>query len=352
MLASGERTGSGLWMWLLAGCLTLCMSSAGVAQQAAARVIVSTVTTQALPYSIEALGTARANESVEITSKVSEVVASIHFTEGQAVQAGQVLVELASEEIRAELAVAQANAAESRSQYERGLGLSKTRTISPSELQQLQAIMDANEARVKAAQARLANYRIRAPFAGRVGLRRVSPGGLVSPGAVITTLDDLSVIKLDFEVPEAVLSSMQRGLVIQARSVAYPDQAFAGTVASIDTRVDPVTRSVAVRALLPNEAGLLKPGMFLHVTVLHSEADALVIAEGALVPVQDRQYVYVVEDGMVRQRQVRIGRRSPGRVEVSEGLRAGEIIVVEGTQSLRDGMTVEIVERREVPESS
>jgi len=328
------------------------MISQALAQQAGVRVIVSKAATRPLPFSIEALGTARANESVEITSKVSEVVASIHFTEGQAVEAGQVLVELASEELRAELAVAQANAAESRSQYERGLGLSKTRTISPSELQQLQAIMDANEARVKAAQARLENYKIRAPFAGRVGLRRVSPGGLVSPGAVITTLDDLSVIKLDFEVPETVLASMQRGLVIQASSVAYPDETFAGTVASIDTRVDPVTRSVAVRALVPNQAGLLKPGMFLHVTVLHSDADALVIEEGAMVPVQDRQYVYVVEDGIARQRQVRIGRRSPGRVEVTEGLQAGEVIVVEGTQSLRDGAPVEIVESRDLVESN
>lgn len=332
---------------VLAASMLVAPLPTALAQQPAVRVITTTATTQPFAYSIEALGTARANESIEITSKVSEVVARVRFEEGQAVEVGQVLVELASEELQAELAVAQANAAESRSQYERGLGLTKTRTISPSELQQLQAVMEVNDARVAAARARLANHVIRAPFAGRVGLRRISPGGLVSPGTVITTLDDMDPIKLDFELPETVLAALQAGLPVQARSVAYRDRVFSGTVASIDTRVDPVTRSVAARALIDNKDGLLKPGMFLNVTVLRSADQALVIPEEALVPVQDRQYLFVIEEGLARQRQVRIGRRSPGKVEILQGLSAGEEVVVEGTQGLREGTPVEIVQRRD-----
>lgn len=325
--------------------LLLMASGAASAQQRAVRVITETVAEEDFPYEIEALGTARANESIEVTSKVAEIVTRIRFEEGQQVKAGDVLVELASSEAQAELAIARATAVESRSQYERGTELAKTRAISPSELQQLKAVMDANDARVRAAEARLADLTITAPFDGRVGLRRVSLGSLISPGTVITTLDDLSVIKLDFSVPETELAPLQPGLQVDARSVAFPGTTFTGKISSVDTRIDPVTRSVRVRALLANDEALLKPGMFLTVQVLRRGVDALVIPEQALVPIQDRQYVFVVEGTTASQREIRTGRRRPGQVEVIEGLAAGELIVIEGSQNLREGSTVEIVER-------
>jgi len=323
----------------------LLANAAAEAQQRAVRVITTQVTAEDFPYEIEALGTARANESIEVTSKVAEVITAIRFEEGTFVKAGDVLVELASNEARADLAIARANAVDSRSQYERGQQLAKTRSISPSELQQLKAMMDANSARVKAAEARLADLTISAPFDGRVGLRRVSLGSLISPGTVITTLDDLSVIKLDFTVPEIALAPLRPGLPVNARSVAFPEAVFDGEISSIDTRIDPVTRSVRVRALLANDDATLKPGMFLTVQVLRRGVNSLIIPEQALVPIQDRQYVFVIDGATAHQREIQTGRRRPGQVEVIEGLAAGEIVVIEGNQNLREGSTVEIVER-------
>ncbi len=185
---------------------------------------------------------------------------------------------------------------------------------------------------------------IRAPFSGRVGLRRVSVGSLVNPGAVITTLDDTSTIKLDFTVPETFLADVTPGLAITARSAAYPAQAFVGKVSSVDSRIDPTTRSVTVRALVPNPSGLLKPGMFLTVLLSRGAADALLVPEQALVPEQGDVFVFVVKDGIAEKRLVRTGQRRVGEVQVVQGLAAGEFVVTEGTQKLRDGVSVKLLE--------
>jgi membrane fusion protein (multidrug efflux system) len=173
----------------------------------------------------------------------------------------------------------------------------------------------------------------------------VSVGTLVSPGDVITTLDDTSVIKLDFSVPENFLASLREGLSIRATAPAFPGRSFAGEVASIDSRVDMTTRAVIVRALLANDDGALKPGMFLNVSLANDEREALVIPEEALSPEAERQYVYVVTDGKVSRREVRIGGRQPGTVEIITGLSAGERVIVEGTQKVRDGAIVTATER-------
>jgi membrane fusion protein, multidrug efflux system len=161
---------------------------------------------------------------------------------------------------------------------------------------------------------------------------------------VITTLDDTSVIKLDFSVPENFLSSLREGLSVRATAPAFPGRTFTGKVASIDSRVDMNTRSVTVRALLANEDGALRPGMFLNVSLANDERAALMIPEQALAPEADRQYVYVVNDGKAERREVRIGGRSPGSVEVLAGLTAGERVIVEGTQKVRDGAPVRTTE--------
>jgi membrane fusion protein (multidrug efflux system) len=190
---------------------------------------------------------------------------------------------------------------------------------------------------------------LRAPFAGRVGLRRVSLGSLVGPATVITTLDDTRTIKLDFDVPETALSHLATGLKVVAHSAAWPDVSFEGTVESIDTRVDPISRTLTVRALVPNAEYLLRPGMFLRVELLRHDVTALMVPEQAIVPEQSRQFVFVVgEGGMVAKRQVRIGRRRPGQVEVVDGVAAGEDVVVEGTQKAQDGARVQIIRRMEV----
>jgi membrane fusion protein (multidrug efflux system) len=176
-----------------------------------------------------------------------------------------------------------------------------------------------------------------------VGLRRVSVGSLISPGTVITTLDDTGTIKLDFTIPETFLAAVRPGLDITARSVAYPDETFAGAVASVDSRVDPSTRSITVRAALPNRNGLLKPGMFLTVRLSRGAVDALLVPEQALVPEQGDMFVFVVEGDAAAKRLVRIGERRVGDVQVTAGLLAGELVVTEGTQRLRDGSAVTVL---------
>jgi membrane fusion protein (multidrug efflux system) len=226
--------------------------------------------------------------------------------------------------------------------------LFKTQAVSESQLQQLEAQREADRAAVAAAEARVGDTVIEAPFAGRLGLRRVSVGSLVSPSTVITTLDDTGRIKLDFDVPEIYLSRLQPGLSVTAHSAAWPDAEFRGTVASVDSRVDPVSRTVTVRAIVPNPEGRLRAGMFLTVTLLKEDIVALVIPEQALVPERSTQSVFVVgEDGMVEQRVVETGRRRPGQVEILGGLAAGERVVVEGTQKVRHGQPATVVETRE-----
>jgi membrane fusion protein (multidrug efflux system) len=314
----------------------------GAASQRPIGVVVAPARMERLAVELEALGTANANESVDIASKVSNRVVAVPFAEGQKVRRGELLVELDGEQARADVAIAEAALKESRSQYDRSRELYSTKVLSESQLDQIEATLKANEARLAAARSRLGDLQIRAPFAGRVGLRRISVGSMVSPGTIITTLDDTDTMKLDFTVPEAFLAAVTPGLAIAARSVAYPDQVFSGKVASVDSRVDPSTRSITVRALVPNPAGLLKPGMFLNVRLARDATDALVVPEQALVPEQGDMFVFVVKDGTAEKRLVRIGQRRVGSVQIVQGLADGDLVVTEGTQKLRDGARVQV----------
>jgi membrane fusion protein, multidrug efflux system len=308
------------------------------------RVIVAPVRSERLATEIEALGTAHANESIDVTAKVSNLVTAVRFAEGQQVRSGDLLVELDAAQARAELAIAEAAVTESRSQYKRSRELYTTKALSEAQLDQIEAALKANEARVAVAQARLGDTLIRAPFAGRVGLRRISVGSLVNPGTVITTLDDTATIKLDFTVPETYLSALAPGLPITAASIAYPGRTFEGRVSSVDSRVDPSTRSVIVRALVPNPDNLLKPGMFMNVRLSRGAADVLLVPEQALVPEQGDVFVFVLEGDTVEKRLIRTGQRRVGDVQVLQGLAAGDQVVTEGTQKLRDGALVTVVD--------
>lgn len=308
-------------------------------------VIAAVARAERLVSQINALGTARANEAVEVTSKVSNTVTAVRFADGQRVEKGQVLIELDAAQARADLAAAEAASAESASQVKRSRELIASRVISDSQFEQLEATMKANDARVAAARSRVDDTVIRAPFSGRVGLRRVSVGSLVNPGTTITTLDDLSVIKVDFSVPENFLAGLREGLKVSATAAAFPGRDFIGTVTGVDSRIDPVSRSVTVRAAVPNVDLALKPGMFLNVTLARDEHEALMVPEAALVPEQSRQFLFVVEGGRATRREVRIGGRQPGRVEIVSGLKAGDQVIVEGTQKVREGGEVRVVER-------
>ena len=303
-------------------------------------VVTASASEGSLGLEIEAIGNAVANESAEITSKTVNTVIAIRFKEGQFVKRGAVLVEFDSAQARADLAAAEAALAESRSQYNRSQELLETKVLSQSQMDQLEATLKTNEAKVASARAHLDDTIIRAPFDGRIGFKRISVGGLVNPGTVISTLDDTTVMKLDFTVPQSYLFGLTPGLAVTAEIAGVPNKSFTGRITTLDSRVDPVTRSIVVRAELPNKDGTLKPGMFMTAKISAAAVSALLIPEGALVPEQGKTFVFVVKDGVATRREVTIGRRRPGEVQVTTGLGRGERVVVEGTQKIRDGVAV------------
>lgn len=326
----------------LAAAVTAC--SEGAADRApppAATVTTAVVAEKAWSDAIEALGTARARESVMVTAKVTETVVRVNFEDGDLVDEGQVLVDLSGGAEIAGLDEAAAAYREAQQQYARLQELSAQKLIPQSQLDAQRGTMDAARARLNVVRARLADRVISAPFAGVLGFRQVSPGTLVTPGTTIASLDDISVIKLDFTVPETHLAALAPGQAISARSKAWPDREFTGVVTGVDSRVDPVTRAVTVRAEIPNPERALRPGMLLSLEVFRPERPALAIPEIAVVQVAQDAHVFVVQpDDTVQQRVVVLGARRAGEVEVVSGLAAGERIVVDGTVKLRDGARV------------
>ena len=314
-------------------------------QAAAASSVVSVVTAAAriepMGLEIEAVGTTRANESVQLTSKASNTITAIRFNEGDAVQQGAVLIEMDDRQAQAALAGAEAALVRSRSQYDRGRDLSSRQAMSAADLEQTEAQLKADQARVNAARASVADTVIRAPFNGRTGFRQVSVGSYVSAGTPITTLDDTSVIKLDFTVPETYLFVLRRGLPVKAATTGLPGRAFAGEVTNIESRVDPVTRSIIVRASLPNPEGLLRQGMFMTVSLQGQVEPTLLVPEEALVPERGRTYVFVVRNNVVERHEVKTGKRRPGDVQIVDGIGEHDRVVVEGTQNVRDGTAVQ-----------
>ncbi len=317
----------------------------------AVKVVTQPVNLQPITDEIQALGTARANESIEIRPRIASYVTRIAFEEGETVEQGQLLVELENSEIVAGLELARAALTESRSLYDRSRSLASSQAISASNLEELLAQVKVDEAQVEAAKARLTNTRIIAPFAGRVGLRNVSPGSFVNSQTVITTLDDTDTIKLDFSVPETFLTVIGEGMSVAAHSIVYPDADFEGVVQSIDTRLDPISRSVQARAEIDNADGRLKPGMFMTVDLKRDRGDRLVAPEQSIVPEGTEQFVYVVKDGVVEKRTVTLGRRIPGLVIIEDGVTAGELVITEGTGRVRDGSLVESIDQTTLSQS-
>ncbi len=307
------------------------------------KVVATTIQSEPWADTIEALGTAHANESVTLTAKVTETVGSINFEDGDKVEAGAVLVELTGRAEVAQLKEAQAAFADAQKQYTRLAGVVEQGTITRSALDSQMSMRDQAKARADTIRARLSDRVITAPFAGVLGFRRVSQGTLVTPGTEIATLDDISVIKLDFSIPESFLAAITKGQEIGARSSAYPEREFSGTVSSIDSRIDTASRAVTVRATIDNPDGAIRPGMLLTVELYKPSRDALVVDEIALIQTGGQASVFRVDSaGKAELVAVKVGGRKGGRVEIAEGLAAGDQVVVEGLVKLRAGMPVEI----------
>jgi membrane fusion protein (multidrug efflux system) len=299
---------------------------------------------------VEALGTGRANESVLITTQTSDIVQEIHFDDGVRVKAGQVLLTLIDLEEKARLAALDVDLQEANRQLKRIANLAKNNVASEQLLDEQQAEVNALIAEMNVLKTQMGALEVRAPFDGLLGLRQVSVGALVRPGDVITTLDDLSTIKVDFNIAEVHLPSVANGQNIRATSIAYPDETFEGKIVSIGSRVNPATRAIQIRANINNQDFKLRPGMLLQINLQKKMLTTLTLPEASLVPVEDKHFVFVVNDEMVTRKQVSIGLRKPGKVQIVSGLKEGELVVIEGSLKLRDGSKVKLLNADEIKE--
>ncbi|MCW4454686.1 efflux RND transporter periplasmic adaptor subunit [Flavobacterium sp. MXW15] len=327
----------------LALVLAACGRSEGGAGPQGGAVPVTTQVVQPLSWSdtLQSLGTAKARESVAVTAKLSEIVQQVHFESGQEVAAGAPLVTLRGDAQQAALAQAQATFAEADQLYRRQRELAAQQLVASSTLDTQRAIRDAAQARVQEMQSDIGDRRVRAPFAGVLGIRQVSPGSLVTPTTVIATLDDISRMYVDFQVPESELASVALGDKVSGTSVAYPGRDFEGVVSTVEARVDTATRAVTVRADFANADHALRPGMLLEVRIYRPERQTLVVPEIAVVQVGRDSFVYRVrDDETVERADVVTGARRAGVVEIRQGIEAGDRIVVEGTGKLRPGLKI------------
>jgi membrane fusion protein (multidrug efflux system) len=262
------------------------------------------------------------------------------------VKKGQVLVELANVEQQADLNNARAQLEVDKSSFDRYNELFQKGFSPKAKVEEAQAALNRSQAQVDGMRSRISDRTIRAPFDGVVGLRTASPGMLATPGAAIATLDDTSVIKLDFDVPEAQLSKMKKNAPLAAKTAAFPDAEFEGRVDEVDSRINPSTRTVRVRALLPNQSGRLKPGMLMTVEVRSNPVSALAVPEIALLEEANETFVYTLakKGPIATAERVKItpGRRRNGMIEVLGGLKPGDTIVVNGVSRIRPGQAVRI----------
>lgn len=306
---------------------------------------IAKVATRSMSTQIETVASAQANESITVTAKTAGIVKKIQFQEGQRVAAGQILIELDYGEAQAKIDEMRAARDTAKANLDRARQLLLTNNVAKARVEELEKIYEGSEARIRAEQAKFADFIIRAPFAGKVGLRQVSLGALIRPGEPITTLDDDTVIKLEFDVTEADYGTGQVriGRTVHASGAGVRDREFQGKISMINTRLDPATRTVRVRADIPNPDEVLKPGMFLNARInLEVRPNSIVVPEEALLARGDKQYVFVVRDNVAYQTPVTINQRRVGVAEVLSGLNVGDVVVVAGVQQLRDKMAVRI----------
>lgn len=298
--------------------------------------------TQTVPKTLEAIGTARAYESVTISANVTEYVEALHFEDGDQVKKGALLVELNTAEERARLAEAQARLHEANLHYERLKNLLKQNFSAQSEYDAQKAKLEAAKAKLDQINTMIHERKINAPFDGILGFRQLSEGALVQPGDPIVTLDMIQPIRVDFTVAEQYVNQIQVGKLFQATSVAFPGTVFEGKITTILVRVDEQTRSASVRGLIPNEPLKLTPGMLLNITLTLASESVTTIPEEALLAEDGQRYVFTLHPGQTRVKRqpvVLISRRE-GVVDVKNGLDPRAMIVTQGAFKLQDGQEV------------
>ncbi|MEN9559334.1 MAG: hypothetical protein RLZZ502_545 [Pseudomonadota bacterium] len=298
------------------------------------------VSTMALPRSVTAVGSLRSDESVVLRSEVAGRITGLFFQEGQRVAKGQKLVELDASLTRAELQQAQANQLLAKAKYERAVELQAKGFVSGQAKDEAENALKVAEAGTAVVQARLSRLTINAPMSGVAGLRLAAIGDYLKDGQDIVNIEKLDALKVDFKVPEIFATAVKNKQQLSITLDAIPKEQFKGMVYAINPQLDPNGRSVVVRASMKNN-GKLNPGMFARVRLLLDDnAEALVVPEQSIVPQGDDTYIFRVLDGRVSRTKVDLGQRKEGKVEVLNGLSAGDTIVSAGWQKVRDGGAV------------
>lgn len=319
------------------------------AEKPATPVETVTADAQSLTDEVVVAGALRSNESVNVSVEIAGLISAIHFEEGEPVEEGALLFELDDSIWQAELDEAEARLALSQSNYERATELLERNVGTVANRDEARAELDTARAAAGLARARLEKTDIRAPFEGVLGLRRVSAGEYVTPGQPLVNLENLEPIKVDFRVAERYLPMLETGQEVGVTVDSLPGRSFSGEVTAIDPKVDPASRSVAVRAQASNEDRALRPGQFARVRlIVDRRDDAIVIPEQALVPRGEEFFVFKVVDGKAVMSPVEVGQRRAGEAEITTGLAAGDVVVTGGHQKIRDGAPVQPVDAEQV----
>jgi len=291
---------------------------------------------------LSAVGSLRSEESVVIAAEIAGRIEKIGFTEGEQAKSGTLLIKLDDAVLQAELDRAAANRDLSKSNYQRAENLLKDHAVSKQERDEAYAKWQLDEASVRLAQAQLAKTRIKAPFAGILGLRQVSLGEYIQPGQPLVNLEAIDKLKVEFSISEKYLAEVKTAQKLELRSDAYPQQTFAAAVYAIDPQVDEQSRSLVIRGFLDNAEHQLFPGQFVKVQLsVATKTDALFIPEQALIPQPKAKLVYKVVDGKAEMVPVKTGTRQKGWVEVISGLSAGDVVITGGHQKIGPGSPVQ-----------
>jgi len=316
-------------------------SKTGPSSRPATQVAAHTVSTDIKSISIDAVGTARANQAINIISAQSDYIESLAFKDGEFVQAGQVLATLRDKQERLTVKELKINLKEQQRQLKRLQELARSQSAAQSQLEEQASEVDALQAKLANAESKLQEMIIKAPFAGVLGKRLVDVGSFVNSNTPFTTLDDISVIKVDFQVPEKYLAQLTQGMLVSAISDAYPNAPFTGEVTHIEPRINQATRSVSVTASFENEANLLRPGMLMQVALELGRIEALMVPEKSIIPRQDNHFVYIIDDNnKAQQVKVELLERFHGWVAIKSGLEVGQQVITEGTIKIRPGSSV------------
>lgn len=316
-----------------------------VAKKTAVGVETAATALRDLDVLVEAVGSTRALRTVEITPLAAGRVTEVGFTAGQMIKAGDVLLRLDDEIQRADVVEAEALLDEAEATLKRSQTLRKSNNVADATIDSLVAKVAIAQADRDRAHRRLKDRVIIAPFGGVVGFSSVELGTRVEEGHVVTVLDDLSQVEVEFSLPEGLFGKIELDRPVIANAAPFPDRVFNGAIRSIDSRVDPVSRSFRVRAVIDNSDRALPAGMFVHLSVVLDAEKALAVPEEAIIVDGSRAFVFAVinkdEMQVAERRFVTIGRRSFGFVELTEGVKPGDLVIIRGVQKVRDGSLVQ-----------